>query len=67
MTVTYVKLGWVKAKIIEQHKGFTDDALNRMRQTGKIVEGVHWKKARGVVVYNYEKLDEYFDNDGIAA
>ena len=67
MTVTYVKLGLVKAKIIEQHKGFTDDALNRMRQTGKIVEGVHWKKVRGVVVYNYEKLDEYFDNDGIAA
>ncbi|WP_299262973.1 hypothetical protein [uncultured Psychrosphaera sp.] len=67
MAHAYIRLGWVKARVIEIHKGFSDDALNKMRQTGKIVEGIHWKKVKGVIVYNYEKLDEYFENDGIAA
>ena len=67
MALAYIKLGWVKAEIIEAHKGFSGHALNKMRQTGKIIEGKHWRKVSGVVVYNYEKLDGYFENGGFNA
>lgn len=59
--------GWVKAVIVTNQKGFTEDMLNKWRYSGKVIEGVHWKKHFGVILYNYEKLDEFIENAGITA
>ena len=58
---SYVKLGWVKGKVIEKHKGFTEGALHKMRAAGKIAEGICWKRWNGVILYNFEALEEHFD------
>lgn len=56
----FIKLGWVKDRILERLKGITSEALRSKRREGKLVEGYHWRKADdGVIYYHYERIDEY--------
>ncbi|MEW9799674.1 excisionase family protein [Alteromonas sp. CYL-A6] len=61
METQYIQLGWVYPAIIEELKGITYHALNKRRQRGKLIEGVHWKKVHGVIMFNYEALDQLFE------
>lgn len=68
MSELYVKLGWVKPEIIEKFKGLTPGAMEKRRVRGKLIQGIHWKKVQGIIMYHYENLDQLFeDDDGIAA
>lgn len=68
MAITYVKLGWVYPSKIEEFKGITPGALEKRIKAGKLIEGKHWKKAQGRLMYHYENLDQLFEDDnGIAA
>lgn len=68
MKVAYVKLGWVYPCKIEEFKGITPGALEKRVLRGQLIEGVHWKKTQGRLMYHYENLDQLFeDDDGIAA
>ncbi|NRA54098.1 MAG: hypothetical protein HRU23_08140 [Gammaproteobacteria bacterium] len=61
--MNFIKLGWVKAKKIEDLKGITVGALKKKRERGVLVEGVHWRKAPDNVIYfNYERLDEFLEH-----
>jgi len=56
----YIQFGWVLPTIFEQYKGITKDALDKKRKTGKLIEGIHFKKADdGRIYYHYENYDEY--------
>ncbi|QPG06924.1 excisionase family protein [Salinimonas marina] len=68
MKISYVRLGWVRAEIIEQHKGITVQALDKRRNRGKFIEGQHWKKVHGVIMYHYENIDQLFEefNESVA-
>lgn len=63
----YIKLGWVRPVIIERYKGITPDALRKRRERGMLIEGQHWKKIGGSVMYHFENIDEYFGNAAEAA
>ncbi|CAA0365185.1 conserved hypothetical protein [Alteromonas alvinellae] len=68
MKATYIKLGWVYPKVLEELKGLTYHNLQKRRLAGKLQEGIHWKKVHGVIMYHYERLDELFEElDGEAA
>lgn len=61
--MNFIKLGWVKPKVIENLKGITEGALKKKRERGILIEGIHWRKAQDNVIYfNYERLDEFLDN-----
>jgi len=63
MTSIYIKLGWVRPGVVEQHKGITECALKNMVTAGKLVEGKHWKKApNGKLFYNFEAMDDWVIN-----
>ena len=61
--LVFIKLGWVKARIIEELKGITQGALKKKRERGILVEGIHWRKAADNVIYfNYERLEEFLND-----
>jgi len=65
MSPNYIKLGWVKPRILEELKGMTFDALKAKRIAGHLIEGIHWRKASdGNIYYNYEAIDEWVQNGG---
>ena len=63
----YIQPQWVKANIIEQLMGYSNGALNKMRERGRIVQGTHWKHWNNVVLYNYAAIQEFISNDSQAA
>lgn len=63
MSNNFIKLGWVKPRVIENLKGITEGALKKKRERGLLLEGFHWRKASDNVIYfNYERLDEFLEN-----
>lgn len=63
MKNTYIKLGWVYPKILEELKGLTYQSLKKRRINGYLIEGVHWKKVQGVIMFHYERIDELFEEE----
>lgn len=61
MKTNNIKLGWVKPKVMEDLKGLTYQSLRKKRNQGYLIEGRHWKKIFGVVMYHYERIDELFE------
>ena len=56
---SFIKLGWVRTKILVQLKGHTEDALKKDKSQGLFIEGEHWTKDfKGRVWWNYEAIDE---------
>lgn len=62
MQPTFIRLGWVKPIIIENLKGITVGALDKRKVRGKLIEGIHWKKVHGTVMYHYERIDQLFED-----
>lgn len=57
-----VKLGWVLASSMEQHKGITKNAIDKMKDREYLIEGYHFKIFRGRIWYHYERFDELIEN-----
>lgn len=63
---TYLQLGWVHPRIIENLKGLTRDQLDGRRKSGKFIEGQHWvKDPVGSIMWNYENLDNWIQGDSL--
>ena len=58
----FIHYGWVRGKTMETIKGFTENSLKKMRSTGKLIEGSHWKKWNNVIVYHFERIDEFIEH-----
>ena len=46
---------------MEQFKGLSAAALENRRLRGKFIQGVHWKKIHGIIMYHFERVDELFE------
>ncbi|AYA64263.1 excisionase family protein [Alteromonas sp. RKMC-009] len=60
------RLGWVRAVILERNKGMGLRILEKCRHRGQFVEGIHWKKVNGVIMYNYEAIDQLYEEADVA-
>lgn len=53
---------WALVKKYHELTGKTEKAFNRMREDGKIAEGLHWKKGPdGRIWVNLEEMDRWVD------
>lgn len=49
--------GWVTIDKLIEVKGGSKDSWTKARQVGKLIEGTHWKKWYGKVMFHVENID----------
>lgn len=57
-----VKFGWVLAVKMEELKGISVGAINKMKERGKLKEDYHFKKFNGRIYYHFERFDELIEH-----
>jgi hypothetical protein len=55
-----IKMGWVRASLLCELKGYTKDSLKKDKANGLYIEDLHWiKDLKGRIWWNYEEVDKY--------
>lgn len=59
-------LDWVLTPKLADMSGFSEESLTKLRQRGKVIMGVHWKKNPiGRITWNVERFDEWQSSQGL--